>query len=1070
MSSSSSCSPFNPQIYQIEKPKPPPKTITTTLERDKIHKLSKQKRWVVCQVWPGNSDERGSGCLIGGRLLLTNYHVLPNKKAVEKGQAVFFMVTKQEHPFGISTAKILKIELDPNFPLIQSKNNMPTPTSLPQPVKEGCLDFTIAALKPHPYLSGVQDKVFSIFKKISIKKNDPIHVLQYPHEMDSKTLISGDLKEDTGYITKKNTHDLEHSADTKKGSSGSSIIDKNGNLIALHYQGTCKVHANATKSSLEKSTDRNSLQPQTKNTTLQASRLHYGAQRGVLITQIAASLTAEEKNRIEQEIQNFSIYKSLDGPPKPHTSLTNVQEIHPDFVNREEALKFLEKSLMNSSDPLPKALLHGAGGFGKSEIAIAFANKQKKHFSIIWWIPASSEQETREAYRKLASHLKIPIDIESSTQYIIERVHDALASPSLKKNYLLIFDNATKHPKLPCRGKGSIIITTRNKNLSKLIKNQHHVDSFTRSEGNTLLEKIIGSENPQLKKKLVKALDRIPLSLTQAAYFLKDSQIFTLATYLDYLNKDPGKALKRMEGDERYPNSLYSVWSITQDQLKKSAPEAYEWLQICAYLHPDTIPISYLNTYLKIFKNQKDPFDRALKADEILKKLTGLGILRHNIKTKSHAIHRVRQEILLINMDSYSSPSSSKISMNNGCLNPIAKKSMELLSELTYEVEESVIADWYRLIPWYPHAKSFLKKNLSRLLTKRLINNDLASIHYSLGRVDYIRREYTEAKNHWKKTLEIKKKVAEAKSSYLHNCFFISYGLYSSQVAERRLTHKQNDKKCSSSKSANFLSKKIEYSEKNSCPQPKQLNNFHKYSKDVVEHFVDLANCITNLGHTYCELKKYDKALKSFQKSFNILDFFFNQAPNQELSVAKNNLGYLVLKKGCQKKESLQRAIEQFQEAHNILETIQSSNKPLIATFLRNIGEAFDRSNNLDEAESFYTKAIDCFQEPHSLKARCLHEYGNVLRKKYPKQWTLAKKKYLEAIEIFEICLSTRNCLVIANCLVDLGTLLNESGNIKDARSSLTEALAIKKNILGKNHIDVSAVNKLIAALSSSNY
>ncbi|MBF5059079.1 HEAT repeat domain-containing protein [Candidatus Neptunochlamydia vexilliferae] len=476
-SSSSSCSSFNPQDYQIEKPKPPPKTITTTLERDKIHKLSKQKRWVVCQVCPGNSDERGSGCLIGGRLLLTNYHVLPNKKAVEKGQAVFFMVTKQEHPFGISTAKLLPIELDPNFPLIQSKNNMPTPTSLPQPVKEGCLDFTIAALKPHPYLSEVQDKVFSIFKKVSIKKNDPIHVLQYPHEMDSKTLISGDLKEDTGYITKKNTHDLEHSADTKKGSSGSSIIDKNGNLIALHYR----------------------------------------ARRGVLITQIAASLTTEEKNRIEElskekfetntpqkkafskALKNYYLAhnqltvlrlktggefefklpiekifvrlgiitqkkrKERDQSLDKHSGQLTVEDgrypTHETIFEQKENIEIetlfdhesfkKENTQKNYSDPKDlkdkSVYIQGAAGIGKSTlchyIAYQWAKNGlwKEHFSHIIWIPLRNL--TLEKYPPSKDYTLYDLIIrEYKGQADLEPFRKALEDPNLPQKTLLILD------------------------------------------------------------------------------------------------------------------------------------------------------------------------------------------------------------------------------------------------------------------------------------------------------------------------------------------------------------------------------------------------------------------------------------------------------------------------------------------------------------------------------------------------------------------------------------------------------------------------------------------------------
>lgn len=95
---------------------------------------------VVCQVLTQDKKNRGTGCLIGSLLLLTNHHVLPDRDSAKDGYACFFKVVSQEK----SRIETIKVPLDPDtfFQTSQSRINK---LGEPQPASEGYLDFTVVS-------------------------------------------------------------------------------------------------------------------------------------------------------------------------------------------------------------------------------------------------------------------------------------------------------------------------------------------------------------------------------------------------------------------------------------------------------------------------------------------------------------------------------------------------------------------------------------------------------------------------------------------------------------------------------------------------------------------------------------------------------------------------------------------------------------------------------------------------------------------------------------------------------------------------------------------------------------
>ena len=54
--------------------------------------------------------------------------------------------------------------------------------------------------------------------------------------------------------------------------------------------------------------------------------------------------------------------------------------------------------------------LHGLGGAGKSQLALAYAESHKDRYNPILWIDATDEEAVRSSFRRCAAELGLPED------------------------------------------------------------------------------------------------------------------------------------------------------------------------------------------------------------------------------------------------------------------------------------------------------------------------------------------------------------------------------------------------------------------------------------------------------------------------------------------------------------------------------------------------------------------------------------------------------------------------------------------------------------------------------------
>ena len=212
-------------------------------EAAQFNQITQKYSEIICRI--ETEKEQGTGFIIGGRLLLTNNHVLPSKEAARKASAIFYRVTDQSISGRAGVTQFRKCELDPdeNGYFETSEQNREVFRGLlgnPEPAEANKLDFTIVALKADtetdPYLAAIQDKAFSIFSAARPQPDHIAYVLQCPKETDAITGISNDTKVAYGRIQQINDFDMVYDVPGAPGSSGGAVVDGEGNLIGLHYQ------------------------------------------------------------------------------------------------------------------------------------------------------------------------------------------------------------------------------------------------------------------------------------------------------------------------------------------------------------------------------------------------------------------------------------------------------------------------------------------------------------------------------------------------------------------------------------------------------------------------------------------------------------------------------------------------------------------------------------------------------------------------------------------------------------------------------------------------------------------
>jgi hypothetical protein len=162
-------------------------------------------------------------------------------------------------------------------------------------------------------------------------------------------------------------------------------------------------------------------------------------------------------------------------------SISNISDVE-HFVARKEELTEIHTKLSGDGSRRT-VILHGLGGMGKTQLAVAYAKRHKDNYSAIFWLNIKDKDSLKQSFAKVARQILrehpsasrlSSVDTKGDLDEVVDAVSAWLSLPN-NNRWLIIYDNYD-NPKLPGNRdstlvdiqkflpesyQGSVIITTR---------------------------------------------------------------------------------------------------------------------------------------------------------------------------------------------------------------------------------------------------------------------------------------------------------------------------------------------------------------------------------------------------------------------------------------------------------------------------------------------------------------------------------------------------------------------------------------------------------------------------------
>ncbi|KAK2021824.1 TPR-like protein, partial [Colletotrichum zoysiae] len=303
---------------------------------------------------------------------------------------------------------------------------------------------------------------------------------------------------------------------------------------------------------------------------------------------------------------------------------------NPDFVERSDVLHQVKQffGLEQHPNQVTKArsrvALHGLGGIGKTQIALAYAFWLRRgHPDLsVFWVHASNADRFRQSYSYIAQECNVPGHDDPQVD-VLALVKTWLEGRDCGR-WLMVIDNAddtqlffpapsenSLNPKgglgrcVPDCSHGYVLVTTRNKQVaSKIVRGRSLIEigEMSESEAHQLIHQILDDDEVSAREmaKLSSQLGHLPLALAQAAAFIQENSI-PVSRYLQLLDEgddglvdqlsEPFEAVGR---DSETPHALTATWIISFNQIQRQEALASDILSFASLLDRQEVPEKFI--------------------------------------------------------------------------------------------------------------------------------------------------------------------------------------------------------------------------------------------------------------------------------------------------------------------------------------------------------------------------------------------------------------------------------------------------------------------------------------------
>jgi hypothetical protein len=352
------------------------------------------------------------------------------------------------------------------------------------------------------------------------------------------------------------------------------------------------------------------------------------------------------------------------GWPRFPTALPPVWNLpfrrNPAFTGREQALAVLAGQLGRVAAAAVTQTLQGAGGVGKTALAVEYAYRYRSGFDAVWWVRAEQPATLVGDYAGLAGALQLPGAGQADQQLAVLAVRRWLEDHD---RWLLVLDNADAPDTptglqaplaqlvdlLPRVLHGQVLVTSRDASWE-----QHaalaELEVFAPDEAVAFLLGRSGSSDQATATQVAELLGRLPLALEQAGAYIRETRL-SLGDYLERLRSYPALTLVRGRPRDRDPtDTVATTWQVSLERVRPTAGAA-ALLEVCGFLGPEEIP-------RELFAQQLDPPAAELDLlaqdpftlDAAVAALRRFGLVKADEQLLT--VHRLLQQVVRDSLDS----------------------------------------------------------------------------------------------------------------------------------------------------------------------------------------------------------------------------------------------------------------------------------------------------------------------------------------------------------------------------------------------------------------------------------
>lgn len=305
------------------------------------------------------------------------------------------------------------------------------------------------------------------------------------------------------------------------------------------------------------------------------------------------------------------------------------------FTGREAELQRLRRELHALGRTLRPVALVGAGGTGKTQLALEYVHRFRSDYDLVWWVHADSPELVDIGLAELGVQLRLPSEDTASGG--AWSTLEALCEGNPTARWILVLDNADGLAHLqgffsrPCRA-GRLMVTSRTTQWPDGVP-VIHVGAFRREESIRHLRIRSNGLSARQADEVARTLGDLPIAVATAGALLAET-----GTPVD-------EFLRAVKQHGVGTHAVQATWDLALQRLREVYPGAHVLLQICSVLASE-IALELL--YSEHFVSTLVPFEPSLTVGDmrgvLVQQLNRLSMVRVDTAAARVHVHRMLQE------------------------------------------------------------------------------------------------------------------------------------------------------------------------------------------------------------------------------------------------------------------------------------------------------------------------------------------------------------------------------------------------------------------------------------------